>query len=647
MQHLVTRRSIVLTLLCGLALTPGAESGEPESASRDTRSDVLATWNDGLLTGDEFASWQKFRGNPADGTLSEASLADAIRELVFVKSLAETATADGLGESREVRLQLEALRRSVLVPILRREVIAGFSVSNEEIEAAYREHPEAFSKPRKLKLRNIYKGFDTVGDEAVVRERMQQIFAELAAGADFGALAIKESVSQSAPRGGSLGWVDPAELPPPVAEVVRTLAPGGISRPVEHGSGISIFLCEDVREARTPTPDEVRAKLRTQLERQRGRAGWEAFQEGLLELASPRIDPGSSTVVLAFPGYRLDAEDLKALLALQATRTGVAQGVEQTKELLRSWALGVLDVRRAVELGLDSRPETAEALRWGRVEILARAELARRLLAALPEPTDDDLRQFFDEHQRYYRQPATYDLGLIDFGNPDGTNARTAVERAVTVGREISSGVLSFEEAARRYSKHPSAGAGGDIGWKTRQQIALWGPTASTAIFRLRTGETTPILHLDSGLKIFTLRGERESRALSFAEVEDRVRGAWLNQKLPELEANERLEYLDHIDLTIRPTGAPPPRVIRWSTATEFENYGYHVYRGSSPDGPFERLTAEPIPGAGTTDLPHSYEYVDTTATPGTLYYYYVEAISTSGSTRRLTPVRASTGEEP
>lgn len=82
------------------------------------------------------------------------------------------------------------------------------------------------------------------------------------------------------------------------------------------------------------------------------------------------------------------------------------------------------------------------------------------------------------------------------------------------------------------------------------------------------------------------------------------------------------------------------PVVLRWSTATEFERYGYHVYRGADPDGPFERLTDESIPAAGSTDLPQHYRFEDRTARPGSVYFYFVESVSTSGERERFTPVR-------
>jgi len=82
--------------------------------------------------------------------------------------------------------------------------------------------------------------------------------------------------------------------------------------------------------------------------------------------------------------------------------------------------------------------------------------------------------------------------------------------------------------------------------------------------------------------------------------------------------------------------------IIRWETASESSNFGYDVYRGPTKTGPFHRLTDEPIPGAGTTDLPNRYQYIDPAIEPQTVYWYYVESISLSGERRRITPVYPS-----
>ncbi len=78
---------------------------------------------------------------------------------------------------------------------------------------------------------------------------------------------------------------------------------------------------------------------------------------------------------------------------------------------------------------------------------------------------------------------------------------------------------------------------------------------------------------------------------------------------------------------------------VKWTTASELDNFGYDVYRGESPDGPFERVNPEVIEGAGTTDEPTRYRFVDDTIDPRKTYYYYVESISMAGVRERFTPI--------
>jgi hypothetical protein len=83
----------------------------------------------------------------------------------------------------------------------------------------------------------------------------------------------------------------------------------------------------------------------------------------------------------------------------------------------------------------------------------------------------------------------------------------------------------------------------------------------------------------------------------------------------------------------------PPVNTLKWTTASEVENFGFDIYRSFSEDGPFDRITAEPIPGAGTTDEPQSYVWVDAEIDPSEDYYYYIESISLGGVREKFSPV--------
>ena len=89
------------------------------------------------------------------------------------------------------------------------------------------------------------------------------------------------------------------------------------------------------------------------------------------------------------------------------------------------------------------------------------------------------------------------------------------------------------------------------------------------------------------------------------------------------------------------PAAAPNPlnNTIKWSTASEVENFGYDVFRGDKEEGPFTRLNPKVIAGAGTVDEPRHYQYVDESIEAGREYWYYVESVSLAGVREKFTPV--------
>ncbi len=93
--------------------------------------------------------------------------------------------------------------------------------------------------------------------------------------------------------------------------------------------------------------------------------------------------------------------------------------------------------------------------------------------------------------------------------------------------------------------------------------------------------------------------------------------------------------------------GQPLENTVTWTTASEINSYGYDVYRGEKETGPFVKLTESPLPGAGTSDTPQSYKFVDDTIEPGTVYYYYVESVSMDGIREQMTPVFPSKPKYP
>lgn len=95
------------------------------------------------------------------------------------------------------------------------------------------------------------------------------------------------------------------------------------------------------------------------------------------------------------------------------------------------------------------------------------------------------------------------------------------------------------------------------------------------------------------------------------------------------------------------PVEEPPVNTLKWTTASEVDNFGFDIYRGLSEDGPFEKITAEVLAGAGTTDEPQDYVFVDDAIDPTRDYFYYIESISLGGVREKFSPIIRSPAKKP
>jgi hypothetical protein len=77
---------------------------------------------------------------------------------------------------------------------------------------------------------------------------------------------------------------------------------------------------------------------------------------------------------------------------------------------------------------------------------------------------------------------------------------------------------------------------------------------------------------------------------------------------------------------------------VSWSVESSQDLYGFIIYRGRSPNGPWTRVNSTPILAAegGTTNIPHDYEYIDKdeSIVPGQQYWYWLEGVDSDGSKR-------------
>lgn len=166
----------------------------------------------------------------------------------------------------------EILRRKVTVEkLLAREVYSKIKVERAAEEDYFRKNRGSFSRPAMVRARQI------VVDNPAEAEK---ILKELKKGADFAALARKESLSPDSAKGGDLGWFSRGQMPPQFDAVFRLKA-GRISGVVKSPYGYHIFKVEEASRPARPTFREAEPEVRRLLAAKLGEDEFGKWYAGL------------------------------------------------------------------------------------------------------------------------------------------------------------------------------------------------------------------------------------------------------------------------------------------------------------------------------------------------------------------------------
>jgi peptidyl-prolyl cis-trans isomerase C len=184
--------------------------------------------------------------------------AQARDQVVMREIFAQEAEKTGVANSPDYKSQLELVRQTVLINTLFQNFIKAHPISDTEAQAEY-DKVKAEQSGQEFHARHIL-----VDNE----EDAKKLIAQIKAGAKFEDLAKKNSKDTgSAENGGDLDWAKPASYVPEFSTALQKLKPGQMTdTPVKTQFGYHIIKLEDVRAAQFPSYDEVKDKLKQQME---------------------------------------------------------------------------------------------------------------------------------------------------------------------------------------------------------------------------------------------------------------------------------------------------------------------------------------------------------------------------------------------
>lgn len=163
----------------------------------------------------------------------------------------------------DLRKQLE--RRMLIEQVQQQEVGSKLNITEEEARQYYEKHPNDFSDPASVTLREILvpvpaskDGSTNAALDQEARKKIDDIRARVLKGDDFQTIARQESSAPSKANGGLIGPFSPDDMSPQLKALIDKMKQGDITPPFRTPAGYQIFKLETLKPASLQPFDSVR-----------------------------------------------------------------------------------------------------------------------------------------------------------------------------------------------------------------------------------------------------------------------------------------------------------------------------------------------------------------------------------------------------
>jgi peptidyl-prolyl cis-trans isomerase SurA len=174
---------------------------------------------------------------------------------------------------RQRGMSMEEYKRQIKSQILRTKIInlqvkSKIVITQEDIAAYYKSHPEMYAGEKKYHLRNIMLKQPLLPDKRAidaVYQKMETIIEKIKDGESFEQMAMKYSESPLAADGGDLGSFEWKALSPKIQEAIKGLGPGECTDVLETDQGYQLFYIDEIITAPGKSLEEVSEDIREKL----------------------------------------------------------------------------------------------------------------------------------------------------------------------------------------------------------------------------------------------------------------------------------------------------------------------------------------------------------------------------------------------
>lgn len=227
-------------------------------------------------------------------TISEEQINLAIERLKEQRSMTDEDLRNGLAldnmTMEDFRLQIKnQLLRTRLVDY---EVKSRIVITEEDIKKYYEKHPEIYGGQKQYQLRNIIlrvSSYASKDEKRIVKEKMESIYAQLKAGADFSEMARRYSESSLAVDGGDLGLFKLDDMAPTLREAIEKIQADSFTPILDTDQGYQIFYVERILTDASRSLESVSKQIEQKLYEEQLNSKFSAWIEDLRKRSHIKI----------------------------------------------------------------------------------------------------------------------------------------------------------------------------------------------------------------------------------------------------------------------------------------------------------------------------------------------------------------------
>ena len=212
--------------------------------------------------------------------------------------------------------------------------------------------------------------------------------------------------------------------------------------------------------------------------------------------------------------YDSDIDEAIAQMGQRGQAYNTPEGRAAILEQLIAQRLFLADAMRNL---YEREPAFKEELQRIKEQLLTQYAISKAVDSVTV--TDIEARKFYDENREQFQGQPVVSAShiLVD-----------SEEKANEILSQISSGAISFEDAARQYSSCPSAPQGGSLGEFGRGQMV---PEFEQAAFSMEVGDVRGPVKTQFGYHLIRLDDKKTSEPVSFDQAVNQIKAHLLEEK--------------------------------------------------------------------------------------------------------------------